>query len=49
MTGVAFLAGVLGISSGSTTPTVVLAFTAAVLLAWAWLSSTSTHLYRHLR
>lgn len=48
VTGVAFLAGFAGISSGSSTPTVVLAFTAAVLLVWGWLSSTSAHLYRHL-
>jgi hypothetical membrane protein len=49
VTGVAFLAGFLGISSGSGAPTVVLAFTAAVVLVWGWLSSTSIHLYRHLR
>lgn len=49
VTGVAFLAGFAGIASGSDTPTVVLAFTASVLLVWAWLSSTSAHLYRHLR
>ena len=49
LTGVAFLAGFLGISSGSSTPTVVLAFTAAVVLVWAWLSSNSVHLYRKLR
>jgi len=48
ITGVAFLAGFAGIASGSPTPTVVLGFTAAVLLAWAWLSSTSAHLYRRL-
>lgn len=48
VTGAAFLAGFVGISSGSSTPTVVLAFTAAVLLVWGWLSSTSAHLYRHL-
>jgi hypothetical protein len=47
VTGIAFLAGFAGISSGSSTPTVVLAFTAAVLLVWGWLSSTSAHLYRH--
>jgi hypothetical protein len=49
VTGVAFLAGFRGISSGSGAPTVVLAFTAAVVLVWGWLSSTSIHLYRHLR
>ena len=49
VTGVGFLGGFAGISSGSNTPTVVLAFTAAVLLVWAWLGSTSAHLYRNLR
>lgn len=48
LTGVGFLAGFAGISSGSSTPTVVLTFTAAVLLVWTWLSSTSAHLYRNL-
>lgn len=48
VTGVGFLAGFAGISSGSSTPTVVLTFTAAVLLVWTWLSSTSAHLYRDL-
>ena len=46
LTGVAFLAGFVGITSGSSSPPVVLGFTAAVLLAWAWLSSTSLDLYR---
>jgi hypothetical protein len=48
VTGVAFLAGFMGIASGSGTPTVVLTFTAAVLLVYGWLSDTSAHLYRHL-
>jgi hypothetical protein len=48
VTGVAFLAGFVGIASGSGTPTVVLGFVAAVLLAFGWLSSTSAHLYHHL-
>jgi hypothetical membrane protein len=48
MAGVAFLAGFLGISSGSSTPTIVLAFTASVLLVWVWLSTTSAHLYGRL-
>lgn len=46
ITGVTFLAGFAGIASGSASPSVVLTFTAAVLLAWAWLSSTSLELYR---
>ena len=48
VTGVAFLAGFVGIASGSTSPVITLAFTTAVLLVWAWLSSTSAHLYKHL-
>jgi hypothetical membrane protein len=48
VTGVAFLAGFVGIASGRTSPVIVLAFTAAVLLVWAWLSSTSLHLYKHV-
>ena len=46
-TGVLFLAGFAGIASGATTPALNLAFTAAVILAWAWLSGTSAHYYRH--
>jgi hypothetical membrane protein len=46
LTGVAFLAGFAGVASGSSAPSVVLGFTAAVLLAWAWLSSTALDLYR---
>ena len=48
VTGVAFLAGFVGIASGSASPAITLAFTAAVLLVWAWLSSTSVYLYRQL-
>jgi hypothetical protein len=47
-TGLAFVAGFAGLASGSTASATNLAFTAAVLLVWAWLSSTSAHLYRHL-
>lgn len=47
VTGVAFLAGFVGIASGSGSPAITFAFTAAVLLVWAWLSSTSVHLYQH--
>jgi hypothetical membrane protein len=46
-TGVLFLAGFAGIASGATTPALNLAFTAAVILAWVWLSTTSVHYYRH--
>lgn len=48
VTGVGFLAGFVGIASGSGTPAIVLAFVAAIVLALGWLSSTSAHLYRHL-
>jgi hypothetical membrane protein len=48
VTGVAFLTAFVGIASGATTPAINLAFTAAVLLVWAWLCSTSVHLYKHL-
>lgn len=44
VTGVGFGAAVVGIASGSTAPAISLAFAAAVLLAWTWLSSTSHHL-----
>jgi hypothetical membrane protein len=48
VTGVAFLAGFVGIASGSASPAITLTFTGAVLLVWVWLSSTSVHLYKHL-
>jgi hypothetical membrane protein len=44
VTGVLFLAGFLAIASGGTWA--VLPFTAAVLLAWTWLSMLSLHHYR---
>lgn len=49
VTGVALLAGFGGIAAGSSSPATTLAFTAAVLLVWSWLSSTSVHLYQQLR
>jgi hypothetical membrane protein len=45
ITGVVFLAGFAGIASGSQGPT-TLAFVAAVLIAWAWLTTVSVHFYR---
>lgn len=45
-TGVAFLAAFAGIASGATSPATNLAFTAAVVLTWVWLSLTSLHQYR---
>jgi hypothetical protein len=48
ITGVGFLAGFIGIASGSGNPVTVLAFVAAVLLAWTWLSSLAVHTYRRV-
>jgi len=48
VTGIVFLAGFAALASGSTAAATNLAFTAAVLLVWAWLSSTSVYLYRRV-
>ena len=48
-TGAGFLGAFAGMSSGSSSPAVVLSFTAAVLLVFGWLSGTSIDLYRHVR
>lgn len=45
ITGVVFLAAFAGIASGSHGPT-TLAFVAAVLTVWAWLTTVSVHFYR---
>jgi hypothetical protein len=45
VTAVVFLAGFVGIASGSHGPT-TLAFVAAVLTAWAWVSTISVRFYR---
>jgi hypothetical protein len=45
-TGVVFLVAFAGIASGGTSPVVNLAFTAAVVLTWAWLSLISLQQYR---
>jgi hypothetical protein len=45
VTGVVFLAGFAGIASGSAGPT-TLAFVAAVLVAWAWVSTVCSNHYR---
>ena len=45
-TGAVFLVAFAGIASGATSPAVNLAFTAAVVLTWAWLSLTSLRQYR---
>jgi hypothetical membrane protein len=45
ITGVLFLAGFAGIASGSHGPT-TLAFVAAVLIVWAWVTAICVHFYR---
>jgi len=45
-TGVVFLVAFAGIASGATSPVVNIAFTAAVVLTWVWLSVTSLLQYR---
>jgi hypothetical protein len=45
-TGLVFLAGFVGIASGSDSAAVVLGFWLTVVVAWAWLAALSVHLYR---
>jgi hypothetical protein len=45
-TGVVFLAGFVGVAAGAGNVAVNLAFTAAVLVAWVWVSAVSVHYYR---
>jgi len=45
ITGVVFLAGFAGIASGSHGPT-TLAFVAAVLVVWSWVTAVCIHFYR---
>lgn len=45
VTGVVFLAGFMGIASGSHGPT-TLGFVAAILVVYAWLTTISIHFYR---
>lgn len=45
-TGAAFLAGFVGIATGSNHPAVILGFWAAVIIAYGWLAALSLHLYR---
>jgi hypothetical protein len=47
ITGMLFFAGFAGIASGSSGP-VTLAFVAAVLIVWTWLSTVSVHFYRNV-
>lgn len=44
--GIAFLAAFAGIATASRTPAVNLAFTAAVVVSWGWLSVTCLHQYK---
>ncbi len=46
VTGVAFAASFMALGSGQGGAAAILAFTAAVILAWAWLSLVSVKLYR---
>jgi hypothetical protein len=46
ITGVVFLAAFAGIASGSSSSLVVLAFWAALILAWGWMAALGVHLYR---
>jgi hypothetical protein len=45
-TGVAFAAGFVGVATGSGYAAVTIAFTLAVVAAWAWMAAVSVHLYR---
>lgn len=44
LSGLLFLAGFAGVASGSTSPVVTLGFWVAVVIAFAWLATTSAHL-----
>ena len=46
ITGLVFLAGFAGITSGSSSSAVVLPFYAAVLAAFTWIAVAAVHLYR---
>lgn len=48
LTAIAFAATFLALASGSGGTVSILAFTAAVVLAWAWLAAVSVTLYRHV-
>ncbi len=48
ITGVAFLAAFAGVTTGSSSPAIVLPFYAAVTAAFAWLAVVSVHLYRRV-
>lgn len=46
LTGLALLAGFAGVASGADSAGLNVAFTAAVVLTWAWLSALAAHLYQ---
>jgi hypothetical protein len=48
ITGVLFAAGFAAVASGSGGSATVLAFTAAIVLGWAWLTAVSVKLYREV-
>lgn len=45
LTGIAFLAGFVGVASGSSNAAVVFAFWAALVLAWLWLGALAVRTY----
>jgi hypothetical membrane protein len=47
-TGAAFLVAFAGLATGSTRPALNIAFTAAIILTWVWLSVASLHQYRNV-
>lgn len=48
VTGLAFLAGFLGLASGSESRLALLAFWAALLLVWTWIGAVAVDLYRRV-
>src|SRR2546423_2699544 len=46
LTGVLFLAGFVGVATGAGSVATNLGFVGGVLIAWAWLTALSIHLYR---
>ncbi|MDL5154483.1 DUF998 domain-containing protein [Actinomycetospora termitidis] len=46
ITGIVFLIGFAGVTTGSSSPVVVIGFWIAVILAWTWIAVTSLELYR---
>jgi uncharacterized membrane protein YozB (DUF420 family) len=48
VTGVVFLAAFAGVASGSSSTAVVMAFWAALILAWAWIAALAVHMYREV-